>query len=176
MSVVTTNLLFYSYIAAIKNDSIILNGFTNGLAVPSAPPVRQVTFEDTPDSAVTTENVPTSNNNNRFKTTARSISIVGVSELKLLRYKLVVVLGICFIITLFTLPIIFYYVEGSSEVSRNITPATGISNINISQVPMFVCMYVCIRVCVYVLYMCMCVCMYACMYRIRGIIDELDIW
>ena len=142
--------LFNSYIAAIKNDSIILNGFTNGLAVPSAPPVKQVTFEDTTDSAVTTENILTSNNNNRFKITARSLSVVSISELKLLRYKLIVVLGICCIIALFSLPIIFYYVEGSSEVSRNITPATGIGNINTSQVPVYICMYVYMYVCMYV--------------------------
>ena len=75
-------------------------------------------------------------NDQTTRTTARKSSIISLSELKLIRYKLAVVLGICCIITLFMLPVIFYYVEGSTKVSGRFSLVTDVGDVNTSQVCM----------------------------------------
>ena len=65
--------------------------------------------------------------------TARKSSLVTANELKLKYYKLAVAFGICCIIVLFMLPVIFYYVEGGSEID-NVPPSRAIEIVNISQV------------------------------------------
>ena len=69
-------------------------------------------------------------NDNNSKAIPQKSSIVTSSELKLIHYRLGIAFGICCIVVLFMLPVIFYYVEGGSELSDDLP--TGI--INISQV------------------------------------------
>ena len=105
------------------------NGFTNALPVS---PFKKVAFQDFTDVPIPLEEISTANND-KSTTTARKSSIVSLSELKLIHYKLAVAFGICCIVMLFMLPVIFYYVEGDSEFSDS-SPAIGIGIVNISQV------------------------------------------
>jgi len=111
----------------------------------------------------------------------RTVSIASIDAIKLRSYRLIVIFGIFFIIALFSLPIIFYYVESSSEV--NVVDSCG----NNTEVYICVCIRaVCIRaVCVYVLCVyvlcvytccvhmcCVCiraVCVYTCCVCIRAV-------
>ena len=58
-------------------------------------------------------------------------SVVSIDAVKLRSYRLIVIFGICFIVSLFSLPIIFYYTESSSE--RNDVNSCG-NGTNISEV------------------------------------------
>ena len=152
----------FSY-TATKNGSTVLSEDSNALPVS---PLKQVTFQSSTDSPFPLKKTLISKNQKAGEA-ARKASIISLSELKLLRYKLAVALGICCIIMLFLLPIIFYYVEGSSEVSGRLSIIKDIGNVNISQVHTYVCsyVYVCMCVCMYVrMYVRMYVCMYVCMY------------
>ena len=113
--------LLFVYSTAIEKGSTIHNGFTNALLVS---PLKQISFQYPTDA-------PISRTNN--KVTARKSSIVSLSELKLIHYKLAVAFGICCIVVLFMLPVIFYYVEGGSEFNDN-SSNVDIGMVNISQV------------------------------------------
>ena len=125
--VVATYMLYIAvaivyYSTATENGSAIRNGFTNPL-----PPLKRVSFSHLP---VSLEEISTTND----KATAQKSSILSLSEFKLIHYKLIVAFGICCIVVLFMLPVIFYYVEGGgSEVSDNLS-VIGIGIVNISQV------------------------------------------
>ena len=95
-------------------------------------------LQDFTDVPIPLEEISTANND-KSKTTARKPSIVSLSELKLIHYKLAVAFGICCIVMLFMLPVIFYYVEGDSRSEfSNSSPAIGIGIVDISQVATYV--------------------------------------
>lgn len=56
---------------------------------------------------------------------SRAGSTISIDATMLRSYKLLVVIGICFIVGLFSLPIIFYYTESSSEVNGLSTCENG---------------------------------------------------
>ena len=103
----------------------------------------KVTSQDSPDASVyismkETE-IPISDRDNP-RPTARKSSIISISEMKLTYHRLAFAFGICCIVMLFMLPIIFYYVDGNSDVS-DIPPSRAIGIVNISQVHIYACMY-----------------------------------
>ena len=115
----------FVYSTAREKGATIYNGFTNQLSVS---PLKQISFQCPAVASIPLKEISTTN-----KATARKSSIVSVSELKLIRYRLAVAFGICCIVALFMLPVIFYYVEGGSKFSDNL-PNTGIGMVDISQV------------------------------------------
>jgi len=66
----------------------------------------------------------------------RALSAGSIDAVKLRSYRLIVIFGICFIIVLFSLPIIFYYTESSSKASGTNFCENGT---NISEVCVCVC-------------------------------------
>ena len=115
----------FVYSTAREKGATIYNGFTNQLSVSS---LKQISFQCPAVVSTPLEEISTTN-----KATARKSSIVNLSELKLIRYRLAVAFGICCIVALFMLPVIFYYVEGGSKLSDN-SSNMCIEMINISQV------------------------------------------
>lgn len=118
---------------ATENESTILNGCTNPL--PTSPS-KQVTFQVLSDTFIPLGNTSVFDSDNA-KTTARKSSIISFSELKVMRYKLATAFGICCIVMLFLLPIIFHYVEDSYKVSDSLSLTTDIGDVNISQVVIY---------------------------------------
>ena len=117
----------FIYSTVIEEVSTIDNGFTNGLSVS---PLKRITFPNSTDVSISLKEIST--RNNKMTTQKSNTSIVSLSELKLIRYRLAVAFGICCIVALFMLPVIFYYVEGS-ELSDDL-PTKGIGMVNVLQV------------------------------------------
>jgi len=129
------NSIVYSYIAATENGSGILKEVTNPLNACTSPS-KQVSFHHLTDSSIPLEGISESDNDEKTRSTkeSRKTSVVSLSELKLIHYKLAVAFGICFIFMLFLLPIILYYVEGTGEISNDFSPIREIGTVNTSQV------------------------------------------
>ena len=87
-----------------------LNGTTRELPLP---PTKPVTFQVSANTSIPLEKISPSNDSTT-RATVRKPSLFSVSELKLTRYRVAVAFGICCIVMLFLLPIIFFYVEDSS--------------------------------------------------------------
>lgn len=139
------NISLFSYNGTTENGSTVLNGCPNPLPVS---PLKQVCFHELPDTSISLEKISTSDSN-KTKPTARKSSIISLSELKLIRYKLAVAFGIFCIVALFLLPVIFHYVEGNSEVIGKLSLITEIGIVNISQVCIQLLAYICIYVCIH---------------------------
>ena len=132
-------LLFcFSYQIASTNG-ILLNG-CNGFPRSGATHGRleravSVTFNDnikmdiiTSKSTITAENPellhsPQSPGGKMRR--ASALSAGSIDAVKLKSYRLIVTFGICFIIALFSLPIIFYYTESSSKASGTNSCGSG---------------------------------------------------
>ena len=115
---------------AAKNGFTVHSEDANTLPVS---PLKQVIFQGSTDSSFPLKKTLISRNL-KIGAKARKSSIISLSELKLTRYKLAVALGICCIIMLFLLPVIFYYVEDSSKVTGRLSIIKDIGNVNISKV------------------------------------------
>jgi len=117
----------------------------NGLDFTSEATLNRVTFQDSPDTStsitVISQDLPISlkqtsvSDRDNTRATARKPSITSISEIKLAYHKFAVVFGICCIVMLLMLPVIFYYVNGNSDVS-DVPPSGAIGNVNVSQVHM----------------------------------------
>ena len=115
-----------------KTESETLNGFTSESPLP---PAKPVTFQQDSTSTSIPLDKTLSSNDNTIRGTVRKPSLVSVSELKLTRYRVAVAFGICCIVLLFLLPIIFFYVEDNSEIISFDSFVMDIG-INVSQVCM----------------------------------------
>ena len=146
----------FSYIVATENGFEEFN-FTNAMKVkrhvsfqdpPGVSISMEVTSQDSPDASISMKEteIPISGRDD-YRPTIRKSSIISTSEIKLTYHKLAVVFGIFCIVMLFMLPIIFYYVDGNSNVS-GIPPSRTIGIDNISQVCMCVYAYICKYVCI----------------------------
>ena len=131
---------WFVYSTATEKGSTMHTGFINALSIS---PLKQVSFQCPTDVPIPLKEISTTNND-ISKAIARKSSIVSLSELKLIHYKLAVAFGICCIVVLFMLPVIFYYVEGGSKFN-DYSPNMGIGIVNVSQV-YSICM------CVYIIY------------------------
>ena len=105
----------------------------------------QVAFQDSPSTSVSKKQTDSESVSDRDNTrpTARKSSIISANEIKLTYHKLAVAFGICCIVMLFMLPIIFFYVDGNSDI-RDTPPSGAIGILNVSQVvATFVYMHAC---------------------------------
>ena len=94
----------------------------------------KITAQDPPNISISIEETETSvSDGDNTRATARKSSIVSISEIKLTYHKLAVAFVICCIIMLFMLPIIFYYVDGNSNVS-DVSSSEVTRIFNVSQV------------------------------------------
>ena len=119
------NCCFSDIEAMTKTESEMLNGTTRKSPLP---PRKPVTFQDSANSSIPLA----SSNDNTIRGTVWKPSVVSVSELKFTRYRVPVAFGICCIVMLFLLPIIFY-VEDNSGTSIGFDSffmGTGIGNIS----------------------------------------------
>ena len=125
-------LLFSDIEAMIKTESETLNGF---ISESPLPPRKPVTFKDSTNTSIPLEKV-SSSNDSTIRGSMRKPSVVSVSELKLTRYRVAVVFGICCTVMLFLLPIIFFYVEDNIGIISFDSFVMDIGIVNVSQVCM----------------------------------------
>ena len=107
------NCCFSDIEAMTKTESEMMNETTRESPLP---PIEPVTFQDSTNTSIPLEKISAS----KDKTTGATVrkpSLVSVSELKLTRYRVAVAFGICCIVMLFLLPIIFFYVEDNSGIN-----------------------------------------------------------
>ena len=120
------------------NPSIPLETLNGTTGESPLPPTNSVTFQVSTNTSIPLDKI-SSSNDSTIRGSMRKSSLVSVSELKLTRYRVAVAFGICCIVTLFLLPIIFYYVEDNSGTAIGFDSfVMNIGIVNVSQV----CIYI----------------------------------
>ena len=129
----------------IETKSEKLNGITSESSSPSIKPVVTFQVSIATNTSIPLEKISTYNDNTT-RATVRKPSLVSISRLKLTRYRLAVAFGICCIVMLFLLPIIFFYVEDNSGTTIDFDSfVMDIGIVNVSQVCTHTFLYVCIN-------------------------------
>ena len=117
---------------ATVNGSPMHNGSTIAL---SASPLKHVSFKPSINAVPLPLEEISASKSDKVKRAPRNSSIVSLSELRLSHYKLAVIFGICFIVALFMLPVVFYYLNGGTKFDELLPMnINDIETVNTSQV------------------------------------------